>query len=319
MTSIAWPNFLIEQCEDPWQRWLARSELDPLMFHAPDVVAWPPGAVERLERMEILRELPLDRALFCPECPESPLCDVDWREPSAGKEPTPWTCCPNCGFYELPRAALRRWAIDFAALQGWLAERLEIRGSVDELVPSRLWRLGKTHWGGRPTTVFCGRAVHRSDAVEVLSHVERSTSAVLLVPQETPHVACRHPIVPLTLVGHWDGTGITIDTEYANAQARSKPVSANPKRTPSGRLKVEQRLRRELETHLAAVADHVRTAFVAGREPTALPCPTRKELARRCRTSEATVCRCFADNHRLERLWETAQDPLAVLNLGESD
>src|SRR5262245_24139185 len=111
----------LEPFADPWDKLIASCDYEPLRTHAARVATWPPAAVPWFEGAGILRELPLDTAEFCRGCPESPLCDVHWRELPGRDEPTPWVCCPECGLYEVPRESLRNWAIDFPALLEWLA------------------------------------------------------------------------------------------------------------------------------------------------------------------------------------------------------
>lgn len=298
--------------DDPWSAYLALAEWDDAPISQERVRHWPPGAVAEFERIGLLRPTAPVACLNCSECPDEPPRDVVWVPDPANGRQRALLPCSQCGPSEVSIDALRRWAIAWRALVPFLAAGLGATGAAEELNADRLWRLGKTRWAGRPTTLFVGRALHRQDASQILQDLERSSSAVVFVPKRLPTVPTHHPVVTLDLVCGWNGEQLEFDCEFAAAQALPKPAT-DPRAAAPGRAVIRQRLRAELHAHVDSVCHHVRQQVERGVEPTLLPCPTRAELARRCRSSPATVTRCFEEDRQLQQLWDDAHDLMHVL------
>lgn len=301
---------------DPWLEYLALSEWDRMALVADRIRCWPDGALAEFLRLGLLRETTPLEALDCSECPGE-TCDILYlKNPVTGLVDIR-LLCPHCGPVEMTLDELRRWSIEWLALVQFLAEGLSLRGGYAEVVPNRLWQLGKAYWSGRPASVFVGRALHRSDVPDLISHMSHFTNALFLVPKRTPTVPFGHPVVTLDLVCNWNGTGLEFDAEFVAAQ-RKPPVADPPARPKKegNRTAVRQRLRAELDAHLAASGEHVQAALQFGREPTLLPFPNFDELARRCDTSKATVSRCLRDDAELRDLCLAARDLYRQLGPG---
>ncbi|MFV0444091.1 MAG: hypothetical protein ACK5Q5_11020 [Planctomycetaceae bacterium] len=299
---------------DPWLEFLSLSEWDRMVVTADRMQRWPDGALAEFLQRGLLRETTPQEAMDCPDC-VGELCDILYLDNPVTGLTDIALCCPNCGPVEMTLDELRRWSIEWPGFVQFLAEGFEAQGGVRELVPDRLWRLGKTRWAGRPTTLFVGRAVHRDDFAAMTAELTRSTSAVLLYPRSAPEIDLPHPAVSLELACHWDGAALEFDVDYVSSQALPKLVDSGERRPrrDSNRATVKQRLKQELTAHLDALASHIRAELAAGRDPTLLPCPTRAELAIRCDSSPATVTRCFDEDRLLQQMWDSAHDLLEAI------
>ena len=296
-----------------WKSYLGWCDHDIATTCADHMADWPLESVRLFEERGLLQAAQPLTEIDCPDCPGEMSCDIVW----GGKYPV--LRCPRCGPSRVDPERLRCWTIVPNGLAVCVAQLLALRGDVEILSPQRLWRLGKTHWSGRPTTVFLGRQLGSRHDVTTLAPFEQSTSAVLLIVGREPSIPVRNPVTPLSLVILWDGESFDVDEAFAACQSRPAPVEP-PARTvtrESGRNTLVDRLRSELESHLRSLGEHLRFSRDSGREPALFPCPTQRELAGRIGTHPSTVTRILSDNQELRRLLQLAQDPLAVLGVQE--
>ncbi len=299
----------------PWQKYLLWADHNTLRVCADHLEDWPEAMLRWFEEHGLLCPAATLEALDCSECPDAPFRDIHWRENAESGVREPVLRCPSCGPVRIDPDRLRCWTIDVTALARQVAYRCGLRGDVESVVPQRLWRLGKAHWAGRPTTVFLGRALCGRDVASVLASVEQSTSAVLLVLGREPVMSLKNPVSPLSLVISWDGDTLVADSEFAIAQARPAAQAAPTHPLPRGGIRsvMAERLRTELEAHLRSAGEHIRFALDSGRDPAPFPCPAQREFATRLGTSPATITRILESNCELRKLFDLAQDPLAVL------
>src|SRR5690606_30923 len=115
----------------------------------------------------------------------------------------------------------------------YLRTVLGVCGRCEELVPQRLWRLGKVDWTPMPATLFCARRLQQHDAAEILERVDPIATAILLTPRGVPRVSTAVPVVPLDLVCHWDGASLAVDRDYVSAHLRPmamEPITRPPRK-----------------------------------------------------------------------------------------
>ena len=300
---------------DPWADLLAHSEWDEPLLDARRVARWPEAALFEFLRLGLLREAIPATALACAGCPDALLRDVVWIEHPITGERQAYVTCPDCGPRAIAADELRRWSIDWLQLVEFVRGGLQVQGASLELIPNRLWQLGKAYWSGRPVTLFLGRALHRRDAADGLARIAHFTSALVLVPRRPPQTGCTHPVLTLDLVCGWKDDTLAFDTAFAAVQRPAPASDSKPQRPKKqgNRAAIRQRLRTELEAHVIAARDHVQAAVDFGQEPTPLPFPTQEELAQRCGTSKATINRCLQADRELQALVKVSQDVYALL------
>lgn len=296
---------------DPWETCTGTLEFTEPSIAGEHIQNWPAGALEELRRLQLLFAAAPMEFGFCDECDEGGVHEVYWEGPE-----NPLILCPQIGPCPMDADRLRLWEVNLRAFTQFLANGIEARGLLDELIPDQLWRLGKIYLHGAATTVFFARELkYWNPRQAAWNAIERFSNALVIVPEFIPLVQ-PHPIVTLREIAHWNGETIEFDLESLASQVRPRERRAK-KQLPrdASRISVRQRLKRELEQHLASACEQVRWQLDQGQEPTLLPCPTRAELARRCGTSPATVTRCFQEVPELERLWNHSLDLLHIIGM----
>ena len=298
---------------NPWKSYLVWCDHSIATVCADHVSEWPAETIQFFEEHGLLRPAQPLTEIDCPNCPDEPSCDIVWGPKY------PVLRCPRCGPSRVDPERLRSWTIDPNGLAQAVALRLGMRGDVEMLSPQHLWRLGKTYWSGRSTTVFLGRQLGSTRDATYLASFEQSTSAVLLVVGREPSIAVRNPVTPLSLVIQWNGADLSVDDEFAASQVRPSVAepTARPVSRQSGRNALVERLRSELESHLRSLGEHLRFSRESGKEAAPFPCPTQRDLATRIGTHPSTVTRILARHEELRRLLQLAEDPMAVLGAQE--
>ena len=121
--------------------------------------------------------------------------------------------------------------MDCSCLASALARSLAVTGKCVELVPSRLWRLGRTEWQNVSRDVLFARGLHWSDAETLRSAVVHSHKPIVFVPLRRPTVEFWRRPIPVLVLSHvatLGGNGIEVEPleivaaiQDADAQAAS--------------------------------------------------------------------------------------------------
>lgn len=182
----------------------------------------------------------------CDQCDERHEEDVDWIENARGGPPQPVIECPVAGEVPVAPERLRQWLVDLPGLAELLARGLSCTGRVEELVPGRLWLLGRAAANGRVREVFFGRRLAERDGAAVLAGCTRfqaSLSPLLLVPGVVPDRAAWKKdvaaVLALPSVVAFEGGALVADRAYVEGALPSeepKAVTARPSpfATPPG-------------------------------------------------------------------------------------
>lgn len=185
---------------------------DPLEFlwplvDAPDstvaahvVAAWPAGVHQRLLETGLLREAERASRVLCPECHGhvEEVLAVD----GPGNRTRFMIPCSELMRVEVPPAALRQWIVDHAATASMLASCLALSGKCVELVPSRLWRLGRTTWQDKSRDVLFTRGLTWEDGATVRATLVRGRKPIVFVPLRRPTDGFWRTVPPLLILSH---------------------------------------------------------------------------------------------------------------------
>jgi len=127
----------------------------------------------------------LDHYSDCCGCEFGPGCPVE-RLGGTDEDPEYAAICPLGEALVYREPDLRRWHLSAQALVRWLADRLEQQQSVEELVPRRLWEIGRL---GPRVRLFLLRGVKHRDARTVaamLTERVKLMRGLVLVPGDIP-------------------------------------------------------------------------------------------------------------------------------------
>jgi hypothetical protein len=296
---------------------LQRLDLDPPRLHMEEAWDVLGASLEPLVACGLLRETAPSRFTTCWECGGSRTIQVIHLSRPGSPERVPFLPCPQCGPVRIDPEQLRRWDIDVPAFAGALTAAAGVAGPPAEVIPRRLWRLGKAKWAERPHDAYLARYLSDESVPAVAAALSRVPKAVLFLPTEEAVRAWARSLPTLALalesvLGPGEG-GMLFDRAYLEARLENAGLVAREKseRRPRKRrdraAKIEQ-LEQVLEQHLLAARDHAWATMDRAGAPTLLLRPTQKDLAKQTGLSEPDVSRCLSDpaGKYLRFLWETA-------------
>ena len=190
------------------------------VFSADEVVRWPPGALDLLLRSGLLRETAPANGLVCDQCEEACWIEPDIREdPKTGKAVGTFFCTrrEDIGHFTVDLERLGQWEAHLSGLAAAVAKALTAIGEVQEIMPDRLYQLGKVLVGGRSREAFLARGLNWHDGASVLSQATRSSlspTPVVFVPAIAPLRPGQGDgplILPLKDIAFMGNDGLTID------------------------------------------------------------------------------------------------------------
>jgi hypothetical protein len=165
-----------------------RADLEAPVFHGDEVLAYGSEAFARLVALGLVQEIDAATAVVCDACGMGHAEDVVFVDSPVGSDLRAYITCPENGRVAVPIERLRRWSINFHKLALALAAALTSNGA-DELVPARVWSLGKANLDGRSRELFLARGIGWPDARVVLQQASRlktATDPVVLIPRGAP-------------------------------------------------------------------------------------------------------------------------------------
>ncbi len=148
------------------------------------VAGWPAGVHKRLVDLGLLVRAEDAQRVLCPECHEHGAEIVACDGPDGSVRL--FVPCPQVLRARLPPEARRQWQANLDGLVTALALTLRLTGRLAELLPRRLWRLGRTQWRGRRRDVLLARGLRWEEAVGVRSAIARTHRPIVFVPQHKP-------------------------------------------------------------------------------------------------------------------------------------
>lgn len=170
----------------PLQLILRRADVRGHVITFDDTRAWPAAERDSILRLGILRVIEDADVVTCTACGDPHLAEIV----SDGTEPRLW--CPAVGMTPISRERLRRWEVDFAHLAAMLAAALDLGGTLQPVVPARIWLLGKRRVGERLAEFFLAQGTTWSDSGEVLHaavRLQASPAPIILCPNRLPEAA----------------------------------------------------------------------------------------------------------------------------------
>jgi len=222
---------------------LIRVDLDRPLFTTDQVRRLPEAVWRSMLDSGLVSPAENAGAVECDGCSDGTRQDV-WFAPATSKTPgRPYVCCPENGVLWIDPERLRQWSVDLPRLAGALAAALACAGRIEELVPGRLWLLGRTTLGGRQREAFLGRRLAATDGAAILSGCARLHAAVapiVFVPEVVPRRDAWSteppPVVTLVHAASLEGAALVVDRAYVESAvggARPKKDAGPVQRFPT--------------------------------------------------------------------------------------
>jgi len=244
----------------------AADDVDRSFDHAA-TATWPPGALDELQRLGILRRSAGGMYATCPNCNEGHL------EPVTVLAGRFYISCPEALLVEVQPEMCECWEIDPDGLAKAVATSMGLAGRPQPVVAERFWRLGRTSWPpGSPKTrpVVFARRMQDDDAAIIAAHVGPGGRAIVLVPHHVPDErvwsGAVPPVISLTEVMTWDDGQLALDVlmmvdtvETADRLVKSTEAVAMG---PTGKKMVRRQVKAEIKSlltddaYIAAYKEH---------------------------------------------------------------
>lgn len=231
--------------------------------------------------------------------------------------------CPENGRVEVSRERLLQYAVDYTPLQQAVSAALAVGGAAEEVVPRRLWNLGRASLGGKSRTIWIGRGLAWSDALQLKAALPRGRSPVLFYIGQPPMVDLMdiplESMIDLKSIVCIEGAKVTIDVDSVDSQLRQGDVVLVRKKTPpkmrATRTALIDALKQELRKHLQTARDHAYDTRKKTGIAKLLPRPTQRQLAAMLNTDVSNISRAINDGREkeLKFYWEGANDLSQVM------
>lgn len=219
--------------------------------------------------------------------------------------------CPEYGRIEVEPDRLRQWFPDYRRVAPLLSEALECTGAPQELVPNRLWNLGRTAIARQSRPVWLVRRI--SDELRPRLPTDRVSLLFVMgiMPRAPLDIASERVFEVRHLVRVEDG-GLCFDADAVQGQ-----LGEVVRTTPKAR---KRRKRAPRADATAAVKKVLRDQALMRKSVwkknwgAALPPLTQKEVAEAAGVSQPTLSRILNDDsgdrdREAQLLWRILNDP----------
>jgi hypothetical protein len=282
--------------------WRAADNPRPV-FAAEDLDGVPPEIRKQLTEMGILRASATATHVVCDACFEH---HVEKVMPIQYPDKTTrfFIRCPENGRVEVPRKRLFQWTVDFGPILTSLATALSAKGSSTEIVPGRVWNLGRAALAGKSKPVWVARGLAWPDAGQLAQSIPKGRSPVLFYLGQAADDDLlgipRESIIELRTVVHLDGSIVVgrdaIEVQLADVEA---PPSKRQQKKQSPRDATVGALKRELHERILSVKSAIRNADDTG-TPFDPPRVTQEALAEAVGVHPSTLSRAINESSDLE-------------------
>lgn len=259
-------------------------------------------------------------------------CDGgDLEEIEYDKAGKPYIMCSRTGHIRfLEKEELRYWNFSGEALAVILSGLLECKGSPQELIPAKLWKLGQTarHLGGQPRDVYFALRM-TSDADSIYEKLPKDSSRAVLIVGSSNHRASDHfpedKIFCVAEILKLEPTGLVLNRESMDSMLGGIPKPEKKKPDAGARGKNIEALQKFLEEEL-----HSAWSFYCNRNdknggPQKYPRLTLETLAAGIGSTKGTVSKIFNERKNgkpryplLKVLWDSLETEDGVMAYGRS-
>lgn len=151
---------------------------DPILT-AGEVARWPAATLGALEDLGLLRVTGNASYAACPSCECGHVEEVVACDESGTLRF--YIPCPESLRVEINPSDLRQWTFDWHAMARLAARQINLRGSVEALIPDRVWRLGRQKCDGLSREFMLARGLLWPDGAVMQRALGSGPKRVLLV------------------------------------------------------------------------------------------------------------------------------------------
>ncbi|QNN25106.1 hypothetical protein HED60_23455 [Planctomycetales bacterium ZRK34] len=155
------------------------------VFDHDDTSCWPPGELEALKQLGLVRQATGGLHAPCPNCHEAHVEPVTIRQSSDGTRRY-FIRCPESMRVEVTAEMCIGWQVDGDGLAKAVSAAMDLKSAPKAVVPGRLWRLGRTPWKQATREVVLACRLDDADATSVTAHLGSGGRAIVFVPREAP-------------------------------------------------------------------------------------------------------------------------------------
>lgn len=223
-----------------------------------DLCVWARTPWEQFPAREFFQQAETASVVTCPSCRSRHRSEVVlWRNPDGScRQVIP---CPESLYVEIRPEQLRQWTINFNALANAVAAALSLGGRCTDLVPGRLWRLGRTNWQGASRDVMFARGLGWDDASTVRAEIVRARKPIVFVAQCLPPEDLWLGRVPPVLAlsqfttlcdGQLEIEALAIASAVQDADAAGSPAGITTVTEEQMKLMIRQQIKAENKMEL---------------------------------------------------------------------
>lgn len=213
----------------------AIDDVDRVFDHS-ETSCWPPGELETLRQLGLVRQAAGGLYAPCPNCDEAHIEPVTIRQlPDATTRY--FIRCPESMRVEVTAEMCVGWQVAGDGLATALGHAMDLKSKPRAMVPGRLWRLGRTPWKQTTREVVFATRLGDADAASIAAQIGVGGRAIVFVPRHAPddriwpdHVPA---VVALSRVATLTPHGIQLDVAavceiVTDADALAEARSALP-------------------------------------------------------------------------------------------
>ncbi|QDU71067.1 hypothetical protein [Mucisphaera calidilacus] len=206
------------------------------VFDHSETSRWPPGELEALKELRLVRQATAGLYAPCPNCHQTHTEPVTIRCAHDGTRRY-FILCPESMRVQVTAEMCIGWQVDGDALARLLATAMDLMSKPKAVVAGRLWRLGRTPWKKATREVVLATRLNDVDATAIAAHLGPGGRAIVFVLREAPDErvwpGCVPAVVALSRVATLTPQGIQLDvaaiTEIvSDADARAEARSVLP-------------------------------------------------------------------------------------------
>ena len=282
--------------------WRSADNPNPV-FVAEDLAGVPPQVVTRLTELGVLRPAATATHVICDACDEHHVeCVIPIKY--HGGQTRFFIRCPENGRIEVPRERLLQMAVNYTPLLAALAKALSAQGPIAEVVPRRVWNLGRASLAGKSKPIWAARGLAWPDAGQIAASLPKGRSPILFFVGQAGDDDLldvpRESIIEMRTVVQMNGD-LVIDHEAVERQmsdVASPPVMKKTKKQTQRDATVGA-LKRELHERILSLKSAIRHADDS-ETPFDLPRLTQKQLAEAIGAKPPAVSRAINKSGDLE-------------------